>query len=299
MINYLRHMAIFARVADEGSFRGAAKSLGLAPSRISETVSDLESHLGVTLLYRTTRKIALTTEGRMFYARVTDMLRAAETGVNEINTLSLEPSGSIRISLPAFMTSSRISTSLAEFVRLYPRIKLSVSYTDLPIGLTNDGFDLNIRIGWLNDSSMMSRKLSEQKRVLVAGAEYLASRTKPTHPKDIENWDWIKYEQRADNIEFTSKNGNIVKVTGQYQLQVDNVDALLYFTLQNLGVTVLPYEIAERGLQSGELVQLLPDWNLRSLGCYAVWADTSLRESLTLLLVRFLADNERCPPKKL
>lgn len=292
-------MAIFARVADEGSFRGAAKSLGLAPSRISETVSDLETHLGITLLYRTTRKVALTTEGRMFYARVTDMLRAAETGVNEINALSQDPSGSIRVSVPAFMTSSSISTALAEFVRLYPRIKLSVSYTDLPIGLIDDGFDLNIRVGWLNDSSMMSRKLSEYKRVLVTGAEYAASRTKPTHPKDIENWDWIRYKQRADYIEFTSKNGNTVKVTEQYQLQVDNIDALLNFTLQNLGVTVLPCDIAESGLQSGKLVQLLPDWDLRTLGCYAVWPDTSLRESMTLLLVRFLAENERCSEKRL
>jgi DNA-binding transcriptional LysR family regulator len=286
-------MAIFARVIDEGSFRAAAQSLGLAPSRISQTVSDLESHLGVTLLYRTTRKISLTNEGRMFYTRVADMLRIAETGLNELNMLLLEPIGSLRISLPAFMTSSSISTALAEFVRLHPQIKLSVSYSDLPVGLLDDGFDLNIRIGWLNDSSMMSRKLGEQERVLVAGAEYAASRPEPVHPKDIENWDWIKYEQRADNIEFISKNGESVKVAGQYQLQVDNVDALFYFTRQNLGVTVLPLHLADRGLQSGELVQLLPDWKLRPLGCFAVWADTSRRESLTLLLVRFLAEREK------
>ena len=105
MINYLRHMAIFARVIDEGSFRAAAKSVGLAPSRISETVSDLESYLGVTLLYRTTRKIALTNEGRIFYTRVADMLHIAETGMDELNLLSLEPTGSLRISLPAFMTT--------------------------------------------------------------------------------------------------------------------------------------------------------------------------------------------------
>ncbi len=99
MIEHLRHMAIFARVVDEGSFRAAAKTIGLAPSRISQTVSDLESFLGVTLLYRTTRKIALTNEGRMFYARVVDMMRSAEAGLNELNALSLEPVGALRISL--------------------------------------------------------------------------------------------------------------------------------------------------------------------------------------------------------
>ena len=93
MIEHLRHMAIFARVVDEGSFRAAAKAIGLAPSRVSETVSDLENFLGVTLLYRTTRKIALTNEGRMFYARATEMLRSAETGLNELNALSLATGG--------------------------------------------------------------------------------------------------------------------------------------------------------------------------------------------------------------
>ena len=104
MIDHLKHMAIFARVVDEGSFRAAAKALGVAPSRVSETVSELEDFLGVTLLYRTTRKIALSNEGRMFYARVTDMLRSAESGLNDLNALSLEPVGALRVSIPAFMS---------------------------------------------------------------------------------------------------------------------------------------------------------------------------------------------------
>jgi DNA-binding transcriptional LysR family regulator len=264
----------------------------LAPSRVSQTVSDLEDHLGVTLLYRTTRKIALTNEGRMFYARVADMIRIAETGLNELNTLLLEPIGSLRISLPAFMASSSISTGLAEFIRLHPQIKLSVSYSDLRVQLLDDGFDLTIRLGSLDDSALMSRKLGQQERVLAAGAQYAAARPQPFHPKDIEHWDWINYEQRPDNIEFTSKKGASVKVAGKYQLQVDNAEALSYFTYQNLGVTVLPWHLAKRGLQSGELVQLLPDWKLHPLECFAVWADTSRRESLTLLLVRFLAERE-------
>jgi len=293
MIDHLRHMAIFARVIDEGSFRGAAKSLGLAPSRISETVSALERHLGVTLIYRTTRKIALTNEGRVFYPRVADMLRIADTGLNELNTLLSEPIGELRISLPAFMASSSISTGIAEFIRLYPKIKLSVSYSDHPIGLLDDGFDLNIRIGSLIDSSMMSRKLGGLERVLVAGSEYAASRPEPVHPKDLQNWEWIKYEHRQQGIELISKNGESVKVEEKYQLQVDNIAALFYFTCQNLGATVLPWHLAQRGLQSGELVKVLPDWKLRPLGCFAVWADTSRRESITLLLVRFLAEREK------
>lgn len=291
MIDHLRHMAIFARVVDEGSFRGAARDLGLAPSRVSQTVSELEDRLSVTLLYRTTRKIALTNEGRVFYARVVEMLRSAETGLNELNALSLEPVGALRISVPAFLSSSGLSTAIGEFVRRHPHVALSVSYTDHPVGLIHDGYDMNIRLGWLDDSSMMSRKLGEYERVLVAGMDYAASRPTPVHPTDLEDWDWLGYEHRSSTLELMSQDGKTVKVDGNSQMQVDSMDALYHFTTQNLGVTVLPRYLAERGLQSGAFVRLLPQWGLRPLGCYAVWPDKSRRENLTLLFVRFLSDH--------
>jgi DNA-binding transcriptional LysR family regulator len=292
MIEHLRHMAIFARVVDEGSFRAAAKAIGLAPSRVSETVSELETYLGVTLLYRTTRKIALTNEGRMFFARVTEMLRSAETGLNELNALSLEPVGALRLSMPAYMSSSSLATAIAEFSRRHPQVALSVSFSDARTDLLNDGFDVNIRAGWLDDSSMMSRKLGESERALVAGAGYAATRARPLHPSDLEDWDWIRYKHRPDMTTLIGPAGDTVKVLGQSRLEADSIDALYHFTVQNLGVTVLPEHLVARGEAAGTLIRLLPDWKLRPLGIYAVWPDTSRRESLTLLFVRFIADWE-------
>ncbi|MBM1690637.1 LysR family transcriptional regulator [Sulfitobacter geojensis] len=290
MIEHLRHMAIFARVVDEGSFRAAAKAIGLAPSRVSETVSDLESYLGVTLLYRTTRKIALTNEGRMFYARVAEMLRSAEIGLNELNALSLEPVGALRVSMPAFMSTSALATAIAEFVQQHPQVAISVSYTDERKDLLEDGFDVNIRVGWLDDSSMMSRKLGESDRALVAGAKYASIRPQPTHPSDLESWDWLRYKYRPDHTTLQGPKGETVKVLGQARLEVDSIDALHHFTCQNLGVTVLPEHLAARGEAKGELVRLMPDWGLIPIGFFAVWPDTSRRESLTLLFVRFVAE---------
>lgn len=291
MIDYLKHMAVFARVVDEGTFRGAAKSVGLAPSRISEIVSELENYLGVTLLYRTTRKIALTNEGRVFYSRAVDMVRSAEAGLNELNALSLDPVGALRLSVPAFMSSSGLLTSMGEFATLHPHVALSISFTDIPVDLIEDGFDLNIRVGWLDDSSMMSRKLGNLERVLVAGSGYAASRPAPVNPTDLEDWDWISYAQRSDNIAFKNQAGEVVRVTGNSQIQVDNIDALRHLTTQGLGVTVMPRYLAEQALESGSLTQLMPDWRLKPLGVYAVWPDQSRRENLTVLFVRFLADN--------
>jgi DNA-binding transcriptional LysR family regulator len=297
MIDHLRQMAIFARVVEKGSFRAAAKDVGLAPSRISETVSELEVFLGTTLLYRSTRKLTLTNEGRIFYARVVEMLRSAEAGLNELNALSLDPSGALRISIPAFLSSGPLSTAIAAFARQHPNVAFSVAYTDHPMGLIDDGFDLNVRVGWLDDSSMMSRKLAEGQRVLVAGTDYARQRNTPQRPSDLEEWDWIRYQPRADTTEFTSTTGQIEKVTGKAQIEVDSIDAVYHFAIQNMGVTILPSFLAERGISTGALVRLLPDWRLRQLGIYAVWPDRSRRESLTLLFVRFLAEQGLCQPE--
>lgn len=296
MIDHLRQMAVFAQVVDEGSFRGAARALSLAPSRISETVSDLEAYLGTTLLYRTTRKVSLTNEGRIFYARVVEMLRSAESGLNELNAISLEPVGALRISFPAFLTSGPLSKAVADFTKLHPNVAFSIAYTDHRMGLIEEGFDLNIRVGWLDDSAMMSRKLAEVTRTLVAGTEYASRKPAPERPSDLESWDWIRYRQRADTTELTALDGTVETVTGNAQIEVDSIDSVFYFALQNAGVTILPAFLAERGIASGELVQLLPDWKLRDLGIYAVWPDKSRRESLTLLFVRFLADQRLWHP---
>ncbi|MEL7254862.1 MAG: LysR family transcriptional regulator [Pseudomonadota bacterium] len=288
MIEYLRHMAVFARVVDEGSFRAAARALGVAPSRVSETTSDLEAYLGVTLLNRTTRKIALTNEGRIFHKRVVEMIRSAEAGLNDLNALSIEPVGALTVSMPAFMSSSGLARAMGEFAREHPLVALSVNFSDRPVGLIEAGYDINIRVGWLDDSAMMSRKLGEAGRMLVAGVGYAAAKPAPTRPRDLKTWDWIGYEQRQDTVKFT-RNGKSETVTGQSHLRVDSVDALYTFAMQNLGVTVLPDHLAERGIEDGSLTRLLPDWGLKPLGFYAVWPDKSRRESLALLFVRYLA----------
>jgi DNA-binding transcriptional LysR family regulator len=156
---------------------------------------------------------------------------------------------------------------------------------------------MSIRVGWLEDSSMMSRKLANGQRVLVAGVDYAQGRKSPKRPSDLDDWDWIRYQQRSDTTEFISSTGKVEKATGNAQIEVDSIDAVYHLATQNMGVTILPSFLADRGIASGELIQLLPDWGLRELGIYAVWPDKSRRESLTLLFVRFLAEEGLCHPE--
>lgn len=291
MINHLRHMAVFARVVDEGSFRRAAKTLDLAPSRTSQTVADLEQYLGVTLLYRTTRKLILTNEGRKFYGHVVEVLRNAEAGLNELNALSQQHIGALRVSLPVFLTSSSISTAIAEFAKLYPKVSLSLTFSDHIVDILNEGIDMSIRVGWLQDSTMMARKLFEGQRLLVASKTYMKTQEPPTHPNDLVSWDWIKFDIRSSSVEFESATGEKVSIAENTRFSVNSADALANFAKQGLGLAYVPEHIVVDDIETGELVNVLPEWKLKSLGYYAVWPNKSRRENLTLLLVRYLAEH--------
>ncbi|WP_370980264.1 LysR family transcriptional regulator [Agaribacterium sp. ZY112] len=291
MINHLRHMAVFARVVDEGSFRLAAKELGLAPSRVSQTVSDLERYLGVTLLHRSTRKLVLTSEGRRFYGHVVNAIRSAEAGLNELNAQSQAPVGELKISLPAFLASSTISTAISEFAQLHPKVSFSLNYTDQVMDILSEGLDLSIRVGWLEDSSLMARKLGESKRLLVASKRYVETKPLATHPLDLQDWDWVRFHMRPSTVEFTSStSGETVTITESARIGVNSAEAMRHFSSQDMGLSILPEHLVQSRINSGEFVHVLPEWSLKSLGYYAVWPDKSRRENLTLMFVRFLAD---------
>lgn len=292
MIDKLRSIAVFATVVDQGTFKAAAKHLGLAPSRVSETVSDLEKYLGVTLLYRSTRQLSLTHEGRTLHGKAQEMMRAAESGLDAINPASSEPTGELRVTAPAFVTQTGLMDAFAAFTDAHPRVSLQFDFTDHPRDLIRDGFDVAIRAGWLEDSDLLARNLGHVERVLVASPGYVAARTVPSHPRDLEDWDWVRFSMRADQTPLTAADGTVETVKGQSTLTVNSADALYEFATRGRGVTAIPESLAQRGLDRGELVQLLPNWTLKPLGLHAVWPNQSRRENLTLSFVRHLAESE-------
>lgn len=291
MINYLRHMAIFAKVVDKGAFRSAAKELELAPSRVSETISDLEAFLGVTLFYRTTRKLSLTSEGRQLYTHVASMLKNAEAGLDELSTLSKKPVGSLKITIPAFLEASTISLAIASFIKQYPEVNISLIYTDHVINMLDEEVDLRIRAGaqGISDSSMISRKLGEIRRLLVASKEYYDTQAPPQHPTDLKNWDWVHFQMRSNIIEFTSSSNEVVKTSEKSRLSVNSANALKYLINQHVGISILPENLIRDEIQAGKLIHILPEWQVKPLECYAIWPDKSRRESLTTFFVRYLA----------
>jgi len=290
MIEKLRSIAIFATVVDQGTFRAAALHLGLAPSRVSQMVSDLEKDLGVTLLYRSTRQLSLTHEGRILLEKAHIMLDAVEGGLDAINPTSTEPTGTLRITAPAFVTQTELMAVFAKFSNNYPKINLSFDFSDAPRDMIKDGFDVAIRAGWLENSEFMTRSIGNEDRLLVSSPKYFSSKEAPEHPTDLETWDWVRFAMRPDQTELTSSKGETLSVTGKSNIAVNSADALNEFAIQGLGLTALPEHLACRGIDRGELLHVLPDWSLRPLGLHAVWPDQSRRENLTTIFVRFLAE---------
>jgi DNA-binding transcriptional LysR family regulator len=248
--------------------------------------------LGTTLFYRTTRKLVLTSEGRQFYTHIADMIRSAESGLNELNALSEKPVGDLKMTLPAFMETSAVSSAIADFVKHYPEVNLSLSYTDQVVDMLSEGLDLRIRAGvdGIEDSSMMSRKLGKIKRLVVANKQYLTERPYPKHPSELKSWDWIRFEMRPGVIEFISPDHETVSIPENSRISVNSANALKYYVRQGIGISILPENLIENELNSGELIHMLPEWEVKSLECYAIWPDKSRRENLTMLLVRHLVE---------
>lgn len=293
MIEKLRSIAIFSTVVEQGTFRAAAQHLGLAPSRISETVSELEKDLGVTLLYRTTRQLSLTEDGRVLHARAQEMLAAVEGGLDAINNQSDTPKGALRITAPAFTTQTDLMDAFSAFAHTHPKVSLSFDFSDAPRDLIRDGFDVAIRAGWLEDSELMTRNIGRAARFLVASPDYVAGRPVPGHPSALEDWDWIRFSIRPDQTNLTNVDGQSVTVLGRSHVTVNSASALYEFAARGIGITSIPENLARRGFQRGELVHVLPEWSLRPLGLHAVWPYQARRENLTTLFVRFLASRQR------
>lgn len=293
MIDKLRAIAIFSTVVDQGTFRAAAKHLGLAPSRVSETVSELERDLGITLLYRSTRQLSLTHEGRVLHDKARTMLGVVESGLDAISNSAQDPTGSLRVTAPAFIAQTGLMNDFAAFLKAYPKIDMLFDFTDAPRDLIRDQFDLGIRAGWLENSDLMTRNLGTTDRMLMAHPDYVAQQGQPKHPHDMETWDWVYFAMRSNQTELTNSAGETVTVSGKSRLIVNSASALYEFAARGLGATAIPKNLATRGLDRGELVHVLPDWSLRPLGLHAVWPDQSRRESLTLLFVRFVADRQK------
>ncbi len=288
MIEHLRSMAVFAKVIDHGSFRAAAKALQLSPSVVSHHVSQLEQQLGVTLLYRSTRKLSLTDDGRAFHQDCRKMLDAAETGLDRLADHTDMLVGELRIAVPAFLSATLFMEDAAAFANAHPKVRLNISFNDQVRDLMAEGFDLGLRInvGPLPDSSMRASKLLEIQGMVCASPRYLADRRKPKVPSDLLDHPWVIGVR--NNLHFHSAAGAEESIKVQSRIKIDSAHAARGFALQHIGLTVLPEALVDDDFAQNRLVEVLPTWRLAPASVYALWPPNAGHTSLSFRFVDFL-----------
>jgi len=293
MLDELRQIALFAKTVDHGSFRAAAKALQLSPSVVSHHVAQLEQNLGVALLYRSTRNLSLTPDGERLLESAHAMVEAAESGLQMLSSQSSQPSGVLRITIPAIFTQSVLMEQLAEFALEYPKVELYLDLSELRRDLIADGFDVAIRAGDMKDSTLKAQKLFQFDRRLVASPEYIKSQTKPKSPIDLKDWDWLELDPvRHKKTEFRHGRKRQTVQKKKSRISVNSADALSRMVRAGVGVAIIPEYFAEPSIAAGELKHILPDWSVDPINVFAVWPSNAPKNGLVKHLVQFLKSKQ-------
>ncbi len=286
MIDQLRQMAIFAKTIDHGSFRGAARELRLSPSVISHHISALEEHLGVALMYRSTRKLTLTREGERLLGATRKMLEAAEGELLELTSQATEPSGELRLTAPSVASQSQLIDAIAAFSRAHPRVRLTVDFSDSRRDLIEDGFDIAIRMGFNAKNTATSRVLFHVERTLVGSTDFVASKSPVDNPKQLEDWKWLGLAP-VQNVPLTFQKGRARPVTIKPDILISSNDAQALYRLARAGagLAIIPEFLATSDLKSGTIEHVLPQWEVKPIDAFAVWPANAPKNGLVRLMV--------------
>ncbi|OIQ98366.1 HTH-type transcriptional regulator DmlR [mine drainage metagenome] len=288
----LDSMEAFVRVAESKSFSEAARRLNLSKSVISRQVSALETDLGARLLHRTTRNLTLTEVGAAYLERCQRILADIEEANQSVSTLQATPRGKLRISAPVPFTTTHLAPALPDFLTRYPDMEIDLVLNDRFVNLVEEGFDLAIRIGKLDDSSLIARFLAPARIAAVASPDYLARHGTPAAPADLARHRCLCYSNLTSPDEWTFQaadgSRSTVKVRGR--VRANNGDVLRQAAISGLGVTVLPTFIVGADLQAGTLVPVLEDYLPQTIGIYAIYPHARHLSPKVRAFVDFLAD---------
>ncbi len=258
----LSRVGIFVAVVKNESFVSAARDLGITSSAVSKQVQNLEHDLEVKLLNRTTRKVSLTEEGALFFERASRALEDIEEATEQIHELKACPRGSLKISMPHGLSAHYLKKDIAAFARQYPDIHLDISFDDRFVDIVSDGFDIVVRIGSLQDSSLIARRLASCPITVCASPEYLESHGKLEAPEDLVEHNMLAYNRNTRLHEWRYKcpDGKYGQVSLNGTFKSDNGQMLSEAAIHGIGVAILPIFYVADHLKTGALKQVLTDY---------------------------------------
>ena len=261
-MHILTMMETFAGVVEAGSFTAAAEQLGLSKSFVSKQVSQLETELGARLLYRTTRKLSLSDEGKSFYNHCKHIMAEAENARAEIIESQSNPRGTICITAPQSLIITDVGQVLLRFQQEYPDINLDVIVSGKFVDLVEKGIDIALRIGQLEDSMLVSRRLVDCSFQAVASQEYIDRWGKPNLPVELTQHNCLVYSESrvSQSWPFRMPNGESIIVKAQGNLTCNDGNLMVNSALDGLGIGFGPNFLFKKHLDAGTLRLLLADY---------------------------------------
>lgn len=257
----LRMMQDFVRVVETGSFSAVATEQSTRQATISKRVAALEDQLGSRLLVRGSRNHTLTETGQSYFERCVRILSEIDEAESEARSLTSTPTGKLRITIPTMFGSLYIAPIIPEFLAMHPHIKLDVQFTEKKIDLIEGGIDIAIRIGELEDSSLIARKLGDDDLILVASPDYLTKFGEPNHPKELKDHNCLIFSLSKQSViwSFTNKDSkSSVHVDGNFRC--DTGSGLNEMLLANAGIAFMPNWLVADLVEAGKLTHILKDY---------------------------------------
>ena len=278
-------------VIESGTFSAAGERLGLAKSVVSRRVSQLERRLGSRLLHRTTRRLSLTDAGRNFYQRAVQVLADLDEAEQAVSTASTALRGALKVAAPLSFGLAHLSGALTDFLDQHPAIELNLDLNDRNINLVEEGFDLAIRIGELQDSTLVARRLGTSRMVTCASRAYLERHGEPLNPNDLQRHTGLQYSNISykQHWQFVTRDGNTLQAQPQIRIRANNGEALACAAAAGMGITTGPTFILGRYLKEGKLQRILSDYRRPSIGIFAVTPPGRLLPQRVQLLIEFLS----------
>lgn len=270
-MNPYEDMRIFAQVMEAGSFTAAADRLGMSKQSVSRRLMQLEERLGVRLLNRSTRRLDATPLGQHYYQSALRLLGEVQQVEHDISGQAQALRGTLRLSAPLSFAMSHLGCLLTEFLQLHPQVDVEVDLSDRAVDLIGEGYDLALRIGALEDSSLIARRIASVERVYCASPAYLQARGVPLKPEDLAGHDCLPYGH-SRQVQWQFRQGGraqAIQVTGR--MRANNGELLRDAAIAGMGVTYLPTFIVGQALADGRLVNVLEEWTPPALQLSAVY----------------------------
>ncbi len=286
----LTEMEAFANVVDQGGFTDAARKMGISKSAVSKHVSSLEARLGARLLNRTTRRVSPTEIGLAYYDRARRVLNDAGEADALVSSMQSAPSGMLRVSVATDFGVNHLSPVLDQFLKDYPEITINMVLNNRYVELISEGFDMAVRIGELEDSTLRARKLTETTKRMVCAPSYVERYGRPEKIDDLNAHKLLHYSnQAAANVwKITAPSGEKRQVRTSGWLTVNDGQSLLNAAIAGLGIAYLPAYLYAPAMDAGEVVDAMPQLPIDRLGVYAVYPPGRFTQPKVRAFIDFL-----------